>query len=265
MNFFDLHNDFPTCIGVDGYAKYLSACDGTVTAAIWTSEFDSETATDRVRAITRALSETEKPPPIAIEDLGCLTNSEELDFSDYFYCTLTWNHNNRFAGGALDDGVLTDAGKRIIGAMNGACAVDLAHLNRKSFFEVIDKAARPMCSHTGFNSHPRSIDAEQIKALLARSGIIGLSAVITFTDAHSAVALAETIDRFVSSYGIDGLCLGTDFYGSDRLPEDFRTYSDFDMLACELARMGYGKADTDKIFYKNAKQFYEEILHERHL
>ena len=48
--------------------------------------------------------------------------------------TLTWNYNNRLAGGCLDDGVLTSLGKMVIRRMNDyGIMLDLSHINEKSF------------------------------------------------------------------------------------------------------------------------------------
>ncbi len=265
---FDLHNDFATEIHASDYAKYLDGRkDDIITAAIWTTEFEPFQAADRVRQITSTLSALDTPPPIAIEDIGflCGTEYDAFDFSRYFYCTLTWNHTNGFAGGALSDGDLTADGKKVIAAMNGKCAVDLAHLNRKSFYSAIELAERPMCSHTGFNSHPRSLTDAQIRLLISRRGIIGISAVTAFTDAETIGQLAVTIDRFVSEYGINALCLGTDFFGTKDLPKGFTDYSDCDTLRYELSLLGYADGDIDKILYGNAQRFYEEIKNERHL
>ncbi|MDE7464630.1 MAG: membrane dipeptidase [Clostridiales bacterium] len=263
---FDLHNDFPTELSVNDFADYIRFCDGVVTAAIWTSEFDKRSANARVAELEKSL--TAINVPIAIEDIGFLFDGEmyrNTDFSRYFYCSLTWNDNNGFAGGALDDGTLTKAGQCAIQCMNGRCAVDLAHLNRKSFYEALDIAQNPMCSHTGFNSHLRSLDGMQIKALVDRNAPIGLSAVTKFTDAETATAFADVIDGFVQGYGIQQLCIGTDFNGSTDLPTDLRGYPDFYRIADRLSALGYQNTDIESIFYGNAMRFYEEIHHERHL
>lgn len=264
---FDLHNDFPTVISEADYEKYLSDRSGNIiTAAIWTTEMRSA-ASETVERMTDRLAALRDPPPIAVEDIGFLhgADCDGFDFSRYFYCTLTWNYDNGFAGGALSDGALTDDGRKIIAAINGKCAVDLAHLNRKSFYAVLDVAERPMCSHTGFAAHPRCLNAAQIKALLNRRGVVGLSAVCDFTGAKTVRGLAEAIDKFVQSYGADGLCIGTDFNGTVNLPSGFADYNDFDTLEHELSRFGYTECDISKILYENAERFYEEVTNERHL
>lgn len=263
---FDLHNDFPTALSQDEFGTYLDGCENnTVTAVIWTSDYDRYTAYDTVRALTRKLRacSNKRALPVAIEDLGFLTDAEcrDFDFSAYIYCSLTWNYNNRFAGGALDDGKLTKFGEQAILAMNGKCAVDLAHLNKKSFYSALESAERPICSHSGFADHPRCLDGEQISALIAADGLIGLCAVTAFTGAQTAVRLGEVIDCFVQKYGADNLALGTDFNGSKDLPDDLCSYEDIDGIGYRLSRLGYDNIAIQKIFYDNAYKFFTENTH----
>lgn len=256
---FDLHNDFPTRFF---YADYCGFCstDRIVTAVVWTSELtDAENA---VNGITARLSHCSSLP-IAIEDIGFLAECEKykrFDFSRYFYCSLTWNHNNGFAGGALDDGQLTERGKSAIRAIeDSGCYIDLAHLNKKSFLQVLDCAKNVLCSHTGFNTHPRSLDDEQIKLLLERNAVIGLCTVRAFTDAYSIDQFADVIDTFVQKYGSDGLALGTDFNGSDDIPNDMDSYDKLVKLKDILMGRGYDCETVNKIFFKNAQSIYNRF------
>lgn len=261
---FDLHNDFPTALRRCDYGKFLSDCgNNTVTAVIWTSDYARDVALDTVNAVTDALnmSANGRALPIAIEDLGFLRGKEycDFDFTKYIYCSLTWNYNNAFAGGALDDGELTDAGKRVIALMNGKCAVDLSHLNRNSFFSALSYAERPLCSHTGFGDHLRCLDDERIRALISADGIIGLCTVIAFTGAGSAVDYETVIDGFVQKYGVNNLALGTDFYGSKDIPKDLCDYDALERLKSGLSARGYDDASIQKIFFDNARKFFTEI------
>lgn len=258
---FDLHNDFPTELPQNAHNDYVSNNVGvTITAAIWTSKLDS--ADQTVKDYTAKLSADERLNrfPIAIEDIGFAAHDDlykDFDFSKYFYCSLTWNYNNAFAGGALDDGELTQVGKDIISRIcSSGCYVDLAHLNRKSFFEALDCAERVLCSHTGFNAHPRSLNDEQIRALVARNAVIGLCTVSAFTDAKNATDFACIVDKFVQVYGDGSLALGTDFNGSTDIPQDISDYDKFEHVAYLLENKGYSKAAIDNIFYNNAYSIF---------
>ncbi len=262
---FDLHNDFPTVLCPNEYGDFISSCESNViTAAIWTSAMAVEHAAVTVENTVRTLKDlkTKRPLPIAIEDIGFLFNGDNyrmFDFSALFYCSLTWNTNNGFAGGALDDGRLTKDGVAVVKRMNGNCAVDVAHLNKKSFYDVLDAAETLICSHTGFNAHPRSLDGDQINALIARKAVIGLSAVVAFTGARSMKDWVHVIDDFVQTYenGIDCLAIGTDFYGTVDLPHDLQSYDAEDGIRHGLSDLGYASADIDKILFDNANNFYK--------
>ncbi len=74
---------------------------------------------------------------------------------------------------------LTKVGRDVIAEMNRlGVIVDLAHINRKGFFEAIALSKAPvMVSHTGVSGahrHWRNIDDEQIRAVASTGGCIGL-------------------------------------------------------------------------------------------
>ncbi|MDE5593336.1 MAG: membrane dipeptidase [Clostridiales bacterium] len=257
---FDLHNDFPTRFFNADYCSCLPKNSSKVTAVIWTTEFTDD-AVNKVNGITGRLSAIEGMP-IAIEDIGLLADGEQFksfDFSRYIYCSLTWNYNNNFAGGALDDGRLTELGKSAIRVIaDGGCYIDLAHLNKTSFYDVLDCAKNVLCSHTGFNGHPRSLDGQQINALIARKAMIGLCTVRAFTDAHSAEQFVNVIDSFVQKYGCDCLALGTDFNGSDDIPDDINDYDKLLKVRDILYRRGYDDKSVNKIFFDNANILFKK-------
>lgn len=261
---FDLHNDFPTALSDKMYDLYLSdACGVTITGAVWSGAFDAdiEKCVKKTIACLKSLNTT-KTIPVAIEDIGFTAERElykTFDFSDCMYCSLTWNYNNRFAGGALDDGVLTKSGKDVIEIMNAqGCAVDLAHLNERSFYSAVDCAVRAVCSHTGFNRHLRSLDDRRIRLAVSRNIVIGLSVVTAFTDADSAQTFADVIDRFVQKYGVRCLAVGTDFNGSSDIPEEIKSYNGLMRVADILKFRGYDDRSIQDIFYNNAYSFFKK-------
>lgn len=256
---FDLHNDFPTALDKELYKKYVKQNRKTlITAVIWTSEL-GDRATEKVDDITEALRRVGRMP-IAVEDVGFLAKRDgykHFDFDKYLYCSLTWNYDNAFAGGALDDGDLTECGKQIVEYIkHSRCVLDLAHLNKKSFYKVIERCERVICSHTGFNKHLRSLDKTQIGEIIARNGLIGMCAVTAFTGAHNLSEFAEEIDRFVQKYGVNNLAIGSDLYGSSDVPDDMNDYSKLDCLNYRLKEFGYTDGDIDGIFRRNAFEYF---------
>ncbi len=264
----DLHNDYPTAIDISRYDNYIKQCgnaDALAIAVIWTSEF-ADRAIDKVAEKFEALVKIKRDLPVAVEDIGFLAEERHLrdfDFSEYIYCSLTWNINNGFAGGALDDGELTSLGKRAIRLMNDrGCYLDLAHLNRRSFYQALDSAKYALCSHTGFNDHLRSLNDSQIRAMVERKCVIGLCTVNKFTDAYCARDFETVIDGFVQKYGVDCLAIGTDFNGSTDIPEDLSDYYKIAALYDGLRERGYAAQDIDKIFFTNANRIVRREITE---
>lgn len=253
---FDLHNDLPTSgLSLAKQRNEIVSCVHTVVYAVWTTELKHPFS-----YLRKWLSET-GIRRFSVEDLGFVTEDvlPALCALHPLYCTLTHNGANGLAGGALSDGALTPSGKATVRCLDAAgIAIDVAHLNRKSFFAVADTAAHLIDSHTGWENHcphPRNLTDEQVKLLLSRGGIVGLTAVRDFIGGDRVEAYIRLIDAFVQAHGIDGVCIGTDFYGTTPL-DGLQSYDDFDRVSAGLERLGYTYADIGKIFYINAKNYF---------
>ncbi|MDE6398165.1 MAG: membrane dipeptidase, partial [Clostridiales bacterium] len=137
-------------------------------------------------------------------------------------------------------------------------AVDGAHLNRESFYGGADCAERLIVSHTGwetFFSHPRNLTDKQVRIVLERGGLIGLTAVRDFIGGNDVQTYIRLIDSFVQEFGTEGVCIGTDFYGTHPL-EGLRGYEDFSTVSDGLVRRGYAPIDIAAIFYNNARKYF---------
>lgn len=255
---FDLHNDLPTSdMSVrDRRLKALSVTDSVI-YAFWTTELQRP-----VEYIKKGLDDFGGSAGMfAVEDLGFLTDGDINALCEYkpLYCGLTHNSDNHLAGGAMGDGCLTEFGKEVIRRLNKAdIAVDAAHLNRKSFYKVADVAERLINSHTGLDwmcGHCRNLTDGQIKIILSRGGIIGLTAVRDFIGGNDTVSYVQTIDGFVQRYGLDGASIGTDFYGTEPI-NGLRDYKDFASVRYMLENLGYTEQDIRKIFFENADNYF---------
>ena len=102
----------------------------------------------------------------------------------------------------------------------------------------------------------------QIKILIERNGVIGLTLVPEFLSPCKKTDIFDFvrhIEYFLDRYGDDHLCIGTDFFGCDKHPKKLIQYSDFSRLAKELKKIGYSDETIAKIFYQNAKIFFNEV------
>jgi len=255
ISFTDLHNDAPTTMSVqdlDSYVRDARDRGVKILLSIWTTEM-----VDPIPLVTEVAT---KYPLFHIEDAHFL-NSENIDkvcALKPFSVGLVWNENNNVAGGAYGDGDLTDWGRVVIERLvKAGVVIDLAHLNKKSFYSVLEHTkklgGRVFCSHTCFfdvNPHPRNIDRDQIRAIIECVGIVGLTLVPVFLNGTDTAQFDDVLSHirwFVENFGDDNLAIGTDFNGTDHLPVGLESYEGFVEFEKHLT--------TGKIFYKNAERF----------
>lgn len=243
VDIFDLHNDALTARG--------EAVRGDTVYAVWTTELATNEATALIKANSDKM--------LAIED--CEHLPLDYDFPEnVMYCGLTWNGFNGLAGGAYSDRRLTERGKALIKRLNDKrIVVDTAHLNRISFYEVAERANKIICSHTCcymVKNHPRNLTKEQISVIIQKGGIIGLCFVADFLGGNRIDDVIRHIDWFLSAFGDRHLGIGTDFFGTNNLPENLKTYDDFYNLVNAMVKRGYSGAVIGRILYENAATFF---------
>ncbi|MBO5210516.1 MAG: membrane dipeptidase [Clostridia bacterium] len=169
--------------------------------------------------------------------------------------TLTWNGENAIAGGTKSDKGLTDFGKTVIDKMNKInMAVDVSHLNDKSFFEVIDRAEKPLASHSNCRKicdHPRNLSDSQIKLICQKGGLIGLNFYPIFLGDNPMEKIYQNIYHLCAMGYENNIAIGSDFDGADMANElcDITKISD---LHTFLQQKGLKNSLLNKIFYKNA-------------
>ena len=95
--------------------------------------------------------------------------------------------------------------------------VDLAHINRRGFFEALDIARRPvMVTHTGVNGvHKvwRNLDDDQIRAVAERGGCIGVIFAKQFLGGATLDHVVAHVAHVIDVAGEDVPALGSDFDG----------------------------------------------------
>lgn len=201
-------------------------------------------------------------PYLSIEDIGGIENIDSILPYNPAFTTLTWNYNNKYGGGALDNGRLTNLGKDVIGVLNSKnIALDLSHLNRKTFENVTKSANRILVSHTccdKIRSHKRNLTDEQIKVVIEKNGIVGLcfySNFLTYNQKATIDDLVEHIDYFCSKFSYKNLAIGTDFYGADNFVDGIEDYVDCYKIEERLKQLGYGNKIINAIMSENAQRF----------
>lgn len=94
---------------------------------------------------------------------------------------LSYNRRSPFAAGVMepDAGGLTPLGRDAVREMNRlGIAVDLSHANAQTTREVLELSTKPpLMTHAGcaaIHPHPRNKTDEQLRALAARGGVVGI-------------------------------------------------------------------------------------------
>ena len=176
--------------------------------------------------------------------------------------TLTWNGENELSYGAsCDTGGLKPFGRQVIAEMEKyKIAVDLSHLNEKSFPDVLDAVCRPFVfSHSCCYSvapHRRNVKDWQLKELIACGGIIGLCFYPEFLGGDVFEKLYENIVHILDLGGEKCICLGSDFDGA-KMDKKLSGTFDLPCLYDYLYKRGLPKPLLQDIFYKNAEFFFK--------
>ncbi|NUU76276.1 dipeptidase [Paenibacillus xylanilyticus] len=136
---------------------------------------------------------------------------------------LTWNYANWAADGVLEKrgAGLTERGRELVHLCNRiGMLLDVSHLTEKGFWELAELSERPfIASHS--NSYTvcpnvRNLKDDQIRAIIARDGRIGLTFVPWFVKQEGEVRIEHLlphIEQVCSLGGEHHLMMGSDFDG----------------------------------------------------
>ncbi|MFX0195289.1 MAG: dipeptidase [Candidatus Hodarchaeota archaeon] len=190
--------------------------------------------------------------------------------------TLTWSRKNMFGEGVqtnigVDEGEgLSLLGKQLVKAMNElGIVVDVAHLNRKGFQDVVKHSKSPfIASHTCAYSlveHERNLSDEQIKLIADSEGCIGITFVPEFLvpnpkkEPATIEHVIEHLVYVVDLVGINFVGLGSDFDGIDGAPKGLENASKFKELPSHLKEKGFSKNDINKIMGENWYRVFQAV------
>lgn len=180
---------------------------------------------------------------------------------------LTWNHNNAFAGGVLDQepAGLSVAGKQLLLVMEQLGSIlDLAHVASESYFQALEHFSGPvMVSHSNAYSlcrHPRNLSDSQIMALAEHEGIIGINLVPDFVDENypDLDRLVDHVIYIAALVGLNHVALGSDFDGADKLL--LGGVEDYVDLEMRLKARGFSEGECSAILNDNALAFLKKVF-----
>ncbi|MDX8362172.1 dipeptidase [Cytobacillus sp. IB215316] len=135
---------------------------------------------------------------------------------------LTWNYGNTVADGILEErgAGLSSFGKEVVRTLNDQKVwTDVSHLSEHGFWDVMALADYPIASHSNcykLCDHPRNLHNNQIKAMIEKDGMIGVTFVPQFLSVHGHAGIADIllhIEHLCSLGGAKNIGFGSDFDG----------------------------------------------------
>jgi membrane dipeptidase len=174
---------------------------------------------------------------IAFDLEGAVSLNEQVEMLALYHrrgvrqVHFVYNLNNAAGSGCQDvDHGLTDFGCRLVEEFNRlGILIDMSHVSAKTSFDIIERSKVPVVfsqsnpkAHT---DHPRNITNEQMAAVAAKGGLVGVTGVGRFLgdpDARSE-SFVRAIDMTVERIGVEHTAIGLDYTwalgGPARAPE----------------------------------------------
>ena len=153
---------------------------------------------------------------------------------------------------------LTDVGRELVHECNRlGIILDVSHINPAGFWDMIRESAAPIiATHSSVKAispHVRNLDDDQIRALAAKGGTIGINFANIFLrpdmQANRDTPLDVVLSHFeyiVNLVGDEHVSFGSDFDGTD-IPDVIRDAEGLPLILRELQRRGYGEARLERI------------------
>lgn len=159
---------------------------------------------------------------------------------------------------------LTGLGRDCIRELNRCgVIVDLAHINRRGFFEALELTDAPvMVSHTGVlgvHEHWRNIDDEQLRAAADNGACVGVIFAKRFLGGRGIETVVDHILHILDVAGEDVPALGSDFDGFVVPPRGLEDISCMPNLTAALAARGVGERVLKKILGENALRVLRSV------
>lgn len=210
-------------------------------------------------------------PVLTVEGAGILAKEpswiEKIANAGCRMAGLVWNGKNPLATGAVTDdrAKLTPLGKEAVSELiKRKIAVDVSHLSAAGTEEILEQTNAPIvASHSNAKAicnHVRNLSDEVAKEIFARGGLVGLNLYPEFLCKETAKIddILHHAEHFLSLGGANGLALGCDLDGIDKLPEGMKDFSSLPFLYDRFCS-AFGTETADAVFYRNATRFFDHI------
>lgn len=181
---------------------------------------------------------------------------------------LTWMNGTRYAGGDASGGPLTERGVELVRALDDAGLVhDASHLSDAAFDGLLATARGPIvATHSNcralLNANERHLRDEQVRAIGARGGVVGLNLYTAFLARGRRATIADCVahvERVAEIMGHRrGVALGSDMdggFGATSLPEGLDHPGKLPALTAALRDAGWSDEDVAGFRADNWRRF----------
>lgn len=168
------------------------------------------------------------------------------------------------------DGGLSERGRELVASLDRhRVFVDLAHINRRGFFDAVaahDRTKPLLVSHAGIagvHRHWRNVDDDQLRAVAATGGVVGVMYQSSFLGeplfGGRAEAVVDHLEHIVDVVGEDCAALGSDWDGAIITPRDMATCLELPLLCELMLRRGFRAERVRKILGGNFLRALEAL------
>lgn len=182
--------------------------------------------------------------------------------------TLTWNGENEIGKGSIEQSFgLKPFGIDLIKEMERiGMIIDVSHLSDAGLEDVLKNVDCAFAaSHSNLRSvcnHRRNLTDEYFKEIIRRKGIVGINFYKAFLNENEEQAspddIVKHIEKMLLLGGENTVCMGSDYDGCD-VVDGIKKLNDIPKIY-NLISKEFGKELAEKIFWKNAKNFFAERI-----
>ena len=197
---------------------------------------------------------------------GRLENLDALFAAGFRMMAPTHFTDTAIGGSAagVEKGGLTPLGREWVKQMEGrGMVIDLAHASPATLRDVTARVSKPVVvSHAGVKGtcdNNRNLSDDQLRAVAATGGVIGVGFWDVATCGQDAQAIARAIRYAVGVIGAEHVALGSDFDGA--VPEPFDS-SGLALITEALLQQGVSEHDIRLIMGDNVARVLSQTLPE---
>ena len=228
------------------------------------------------------LEETGKPHVVMTVEGMCGIRDQAEEKIQWLYdqgvriASLCWNDENALATGVKGTVTrgLTEEGRRAVRKMDElGMILDASHTNEKTFWDMVEIVRGPLIA-THSNTRVlcevhRNLTDQQIMAIAAKGGVIGLNAAKNFIDAkpenQDALHLAAHGRHIADLVGMEHVAVGFDFMDffedhATSMGSDLASAVQAQNLIKGLKTQGFSEMECQAIGYDNVLKLLRQVL-----